>query len=154
MVNVSDKSDVNGEKWTTEKMRLGSRIVTIPPSKSCTSGTNSQSLWIPLIKDNPLAGVFREGAVSDDMSRVVTKGALSVQTDTGEVTEAPAKRAVVVRATVLGVTWSTLMAVRAFIFRAVDTKMPLVVTLKTNSCHSRDRLWAQPGISRHNSSGV
>ena len=151
---MSGKSDVNEEKWTTEKMRLGSRIITIPPSKSCTSGINSQSLWIPLVKDNPLAGVFREGAVSNDMSWVVTKGTSLVRTDTGEVTEAPAKRTVVARAMVLGVTWSTLTTVRAFIFQAVDTKMPLVMTLKTNSCCSCDGLLAQPGISRCNSSGV
>ena len=135
-------------------MRLGSCTVTMPLLKSCTSGTNSQSLWIPLVKDNPLAGVFREGAVSDDMSWVITKGASSVRTDMGEVTKVPAKRTVVVRATVLGVAWSMLMAVRAFIFWTVDTKMPLVMTLKTNSCCSCDGLWAQPGISRRNSSGV
>ena len=140
MVNVSGELGVNGEKWTTEKMRLGSHTVTIPPSKSCTSGTNSQSLWIPLVKDNPLAGVFREGAVSDDMSRVVTKGASSVWTDTRKVTEVLAKRTVVARTTVLGVAWGVLMAVRAFIFWAVNTKMPLVVTLKTNSCCSHNGL--------------
>ena len=27
-VNVNGESDVNGEKWTTEKLRLGSRTVT------------------------------------------------------------------------------------------------------------------------------
>ena len=28
-VNVDSESDVNGAKWTTEKMRLGSRTITI-----------------------------------------------------------------------------------------------------------------------------
>ena len=138
----------------TEKMRLGSRTVTIPPSKSCTSGTKSQSLWISLIKDNPLAGVLRERAVADDVSWIITEGALPVWTDAGEVTEASAKRTIVARATVLGVAWSTLTAVRTFVLRTVNTKMPLVVTLKTNSCHSCNGLRAQSGIMRCNSSGV
>ena len=77
-----------------------------------------------------------------------------VWTDAGEVTEVLAKRTVVARAAVLGVAWGALMAVRTFIFRTVDTQMPLVVTLKTNSCHSHDGLWAQSGITRRNSSGV
>ena len=85
-----------------EKMRLGPCTVTVPPSKICTSGTKSQPLWISLIKDNPLAGVLRERAVTDDVSQIVTEGALSVQTDTGEVTKASAKRTVVARAMVLG----------------------------------------------------
>ena len=137
-----------------EKMRLGPCTVTVPPSKICTSGTKSQPLWISLIKDNPLAGVLRERAVADDVSQIITEGTSSVWTDVGEVTEVSAKRTVVARAMVLGVAWSALTAVRTFIFQTVNMKMPLVVTLKTNSCSSRDRLQAQPGIMRHNSSGV
>ena len=106
MVNVKGESDVNREKWMTEKTRLGSRTITIPPSKSCTSGTTSQPLWISIVKDNSLAGVLQEGAITDNVSWVVTKGTSPVWTDTGEVTEAPAKRTVVTRATVLGVAWS------------------------------------------------
>ena len=137
-----------------EKMRLGPCTVIIPPSKICTSRTKSQPLWISLVKDNPLAGVLQERAVADDVSQIITEGASSVQTDVGEVTEVLAKRTVVARATVLGVAWSALTAVRTFVFWTVNTKMPLVVTLKTNSCCSHDRLWAQPGIMRCNSSGV
>ena len=137
-----------------EKMRLGPCTITIPPSKICTSGTKSQHLWISLVKDNPLAGVLRERAVTDNVSWIVTEGASSVQTDVGEVTEASAKRTVVARAMVLGVAWSAVMAVRTFVFWTVYTNMPLVMTLKTNSCHSHNRLWAHSGITRHNSSGV
>ena len=137
-----------------EKMRLGPCTITIPPSKICTSGTKSQPLWISPIEDNPLAGVLGERAVADDVSQIITEGALPVRTDAGEVTEATAKRTVVARATVLGVAWSALMAVRTFVFLTVDTKMPLVMTLKTNSCCSRNGLWAQSGITRHNLSGV
>ena len=138
----------------TEKTRLGSCTVTIPPLKSCTSRTKSQPLWISLIKDDSLARVLREGAVADDVSWIVTEGALLVQTDVGEVTKASTKRTVVVRATVLGVSWSALMAMRTLIFQTVDTKMPLVMTLKINSCRSCDGLWAQPGITRQNLSGI
>ena len=137
-----------------EKMGLGPCTVTIPPSKICTSRTKSQPLWISLIKDNPLAGVLRERAVANNVSWIITEGASSVWTDVGEVTEVSAKRTVVVRAMVLGVAWSALTAVRTFVFWTVNTKMPLVVTLKTNSCRSHDRLQAQPGIMRCNSSGV
>ena len=138
----------------TEKMRLGSRIVTIPPLKICTSRTKSQPLWISLVKNNPLAGVFGERAVMNDVSGIVTEGTSSVWTDVGEVTEVSAKRTVVARATVLGVAWGALTAVRTFVFWTVDTKMPLVVTLKTNSCRSCSGLRAQSGITRCNSSGV
>ena len=137
-----------------EKMRLHPCTITIPPLKICTSRTKSQPLWISLVKDNPLAGVLQERAAANDVSQIITEGASSVQTDTGEVTEVSAKRTVVARATVLGVAWSALTAVRTFVFQTVNTKMPLVVTLKTNSCHSCDRLQAQSGITRCNSSGV
>ena len=40
------------------------------------------------------------------------------------------------------------------ILQTVDTKMPLAMAVKTRSLHSHDRLWAQVGISRCNSSGV
>ena len=68
--------------------------------------------------------------------------------------EVSAKRTVVARATILGVARGTLLAVRTLILGAVDTKMPLVVTLKTNSCCKHNGLWAQSGIVRCNSSGI
>ena len=114
----------------------------------------SQSLRVSLIEDNPLAGVLRERTVADNMSWIITEGALSVWTDTREMAKTSAKRTVVARAMILGVAWGTLSAVRALIFWTVDAKIPLVVTLKTNSCCKRNRLWAQSGIVRCNSSGV
>ena len=65
-----------------------------------------------------------------------------------------AKRTVVARAMILGVAQGTLLAVRTLILWTVDAKMPLVVTLKTNSCCKHNRLWAQSGIMRCNLSGV
>ena len=86
-----------------EKRRSRFCTVTIPPSKTHTSGTKSQSLRVSLIEDNPLAGVLRERTVADDMSWIITEGTLSVWTDVREMTEVSAKRTVVARTTVLGV---------------------------------------------------
>ena len=137
-----------------EKRRSGLHTITIPPSKTCTSGTRSQSLRVPLIEDNPLAGVLRERTVADDMSWVIAEGALLIWTDAREMAKALAKRTVVARATILGVARGALSAVRTLILRTVDAKMPMVVTLKTNSCCKRNGLWAQAGIVRRNLSGV
>ena len=128
-----------------EKRRSGLCTVTIPPSKTCTSRTKLQSLRVSLIENNPLAGVLQEREVTIDMSWIITEGTSSVRTDMGEVAEAPAKRTVVVRATILGVAWGTLTAVRALVLQAINTKVPLVVTLKTNSCRNHNKLWASLG---------
>ena len=130
------------------------RTVSIPSSKTRTSGTKLQSLRVSLIEDNPLAGVLRERTVADDMSWIITEGAPLVWTDTREMAEVSAKRTVVVRTMVLGVAWGMLPAVRTLVLWTVDTKMPLVVTLKTNSCCKHNRLQAQLGIMRCNLSGV
>ena len=98
-----------------EKRRSGFRTVTIPPSKTCTSGTKSQSLRVSLIEDNPLAGVLQERTVADNMSRIITGGAPLVWADVREMTEALAKRTAVVRTMVLGVAWGVLSAVRTLI---------------------------------------
>ena len=57
-VKVIGESVARGAKWTIEKRRSRLRTVTIPPSKTHTSGTRSQSLRVPLIEDNPLTGVL------------------------------------------------------------------------------------------------
>ena len=68
--------------------------------------------------------------------------------------EASAKRTVVASKTVLGVARGALSAVRTLILWTVNAKMPLVVTLKTNSHCECNRLRAQLGIVRCNLSGV
>ena len=88
------------------------------------------------------------------MSWIITEGTPSVWTDTREVAKVSAKRTVVASTTVLGVAWGTLLTVRTLVLWTVDAKMPLVVTLKTNSCCECNGLWAQLGIVRCNSSGV
>ena len=64
-----------------EKRRSGFHTITIPPLKTRTTRTRSQSLRVSLIEDNPLTGVLRERTVTDDMPWVITKGALPVGTD-------------------------------------------------------------------------
>ena len=130
------------------------RTITIPPLKTCTTGTRSQSLWVSVIKDNITAGVLREGTVCDNVSWVVAKGAKSVQTDTGNVAEVMAKRTVVSGAMILGMTRGALMAMGTFILWAVNTKMPCNMTLKTASLMSHCGFWAQMGISRCPLSGI
>ena len=133
---------------------FNSHTITIPSSKTCTTGTRSQSLWISVIEDDPTTGVLQEGAVGDDVSWVIAKGAETIWAEAQGVTEAVAKRTVVVGTMVLGVTRGALMAVGAFIFRTVNTKVPCKVTVKTMSLASCQGFCAQTGISRCNLSGI
>ena len=114
-----------------EKRRPSPCIVTLPPSKICTTGTRLDPLWVSVIEYNTTAGVLRKGAVGNDMPWVVAKGTASVWTVVGKVTEEVAKRTVISHATVQRVAGGTLGAIRAFIFWAVDMKMPCVVAVKT-----------------------
>ena len=90
-------------------------IVTLPPSKTCTTRTKSDTLWVPLIEDNPLAGVLQEWTVSDDMSWVITEGTEIVWTVPCKVAKMVEKRTIVLNATVLGVTRGILSTVRTLI---------------------------------------
>ena len=58
MVNVNGQSEESGDKWTMEKMRSDPRTVTIPPSKTCTTRTRLQSLWVSIVEDDPTTGVL------------------------------------------------------------------------------------------------
>ena len=138
-----------------EKERFSPRTVTIPPLKSYTTGTaDSKPLWISLVEDDPLAGVLREGTVSDNMSWNITEGAKMVWTVLCKMAVALAKRTVVSSAMILGVTRGLLLTVGTLILQTVDMKMSLAMAVKTRSLRSHDGLWAQAGISRCNSSGV
>ena len=57
-----------------EKTRSGPCTITIPPLKTCTSGTKLQSLRVPIIEDDPTTGVLREGEICDIMTGVIVKG--------------------------------------------------------------------------------
>ena len=153
-VNVNGEPNDSGGRLMTEKRILPPHTITLPPSKTCTTGARSESLRVSLVEDNPTAGVLREGAVCNNMSWVVAEGAKLVQTEVRGVTEAVAKRTVVLSTAILGVTWGVLTTVGAFVLRAINTKMPCEVTVKTTSLISHQGLWAQMGISRCNSSGI
>ena len=154
MVNVNSESNDNGGRQMIEKRRSLPHTVTLPPSKTCTTSARSESLRIPLIEDDPTAGILREGTVCHNVSQVVAKGTPSVWTVMGDVAEVAAKRTVVSNTLVLRVARGALVAVRTLVFRAVHTKMPCGVAVKTTSLRSRCGFWAQMGISRCNSSGV
>ena len=137
-----------------EKIMSDPCTVTIPPLKTCTTGARLEPLQIPLIEDDPAAGVLREGAVCDNMSQIIAQGTTSVWTVVGNVAEVVAKRTIVVSAMVLGVTRGMLVAVGILILWTVKTKMPCEVAVKTMSLISHLGFWAQMGISRCNVSGV
>ena len=153
-VNVNGESIINRDNWIIDKIMTNPHTVTIPPSKTCTTGTRSQSLWVSIIEDDPATGVLQEGTVGNNMSWVVAKGTETVWAEARGVTEAVAKRTVIAGATILGVTRGALTTVGTLIFWTVDTKMPCEVTVKTTSLVSRLGFWAQAGISRCNSGGV
>ena len=146
--------NVNGDKWMIEKIRSCPHTITIPPSKTCTTRARLQSLQVSIIEDDTAAGVLKEGAVCDDMSRVVAEGAKVVWAIVGGVAKVVAKRTVVLNTTILGVTRGALMAAGALILQAVNMKMPCDMVVKTTSLSSHCGLQAQTGVSRCNSSGV
>ena len=84
-VNVKSKSTDNRGKWMIDKRRLPPHIITLPPSKTCTTSTRLESLWVSVVENDTTAGVLREGTVGDDMSWVIAKGIVSVWTVTGEM---------------------------------------------------------------------
>ena len=90
-VNVNSESNNNGGRQMIEKRMSLPRTVTLPPSKTCTTGTRLEPLWISLIEDNTTAGVLREGTVCDNVSWVVAKGTKLVWTVMGGVAEVAAK---------------------------------------------------------------
>ena len=70
-VNVNGESNDNRGRQMIEKRRLLPHIITLPPSKTCTTGARLESLQISVVDDDPAAGVLREGTICDNMSRVI-----------------------------------------------------------------------------------
>ena len=153
-VNVNGELGINGDKWMMEKIRSGPHTVTIPPSKTCTTGARSDSLWVSIIEDDTVTGVLGEGTIRDNMSWVIAEGTKAVWTVAGSVAKVTTKRTVVLRTTVLRVTRGVLAVVGTLVFWTVDTKMPHNVVVKTASLVSHCGFWAQMGVSRCNSSGI
>ena len=74
-----------------EKKMSGPCIVTLPPSKTCTTGTRLQTLQVTIVEDDSITRVLQKGTVSNDVAQVIAKGAKAVWTVTGGVAEAAAK---------------------------------------------------------------
>ena len=154
MVNMKGESVVKGGKCTTEKMSLRPRTVTIPPSKTCTTGTTSKPLWVSLIEDDTRAWVLHKRTVGEKVIRGVAEGASTIWTIAGQVGEMLTVGAIVPDTAVLWVTGSSLATAGAFILGTVDTEMACGMALKTTSRCIRDGFWAQAGIARCNSCRV
>ena len=73
-VNVRGESEDNGSRWMTEKRRSWPCTITIPPSKACTTGTNSDPLRVSVIEDDPTARVL--GSAEKGQSTMMCPGSL------------------------------------------------------------------------------
>ena len=151
MVKVNGESGVNGTKCMMERISPRPRTVTIPPSKTCTTGTTSKSLGIPVVEDDTWAWVLCKRTVDEKVIGGVTEGTASIRTVADQVGEMPTEGAVISDAAVLWVTGSSLTTAGAFILRTVNTEMAHGVALKTTSRRICDGFWAQAGIVRCNS---
>ena len=137
-----------------ERKRPRPRTVTIPPSKTCTTGTTSEPLRVPLIEDDSWAWVLHERTVDKKVIGSVTEGASSIGTVAGQVGETSTVGAIISDTAILWMAGSPLTAAGTFIFGAIDMEMASGVALKTTSLRSRDGFWAQAGIARYNSCGI
>ena len=144
-VNMNGEPGDNGGRQRIEKRMSLPCTVTLPPSKTCTTSTKLESLWVSIIEDNPTTGVLGKGAIHDDMSWVIAKGTEVVWTIVGGVAKVAAKRTVVSHAMVLRVARSVLATVRTLILWTVNTKMPHDMAVKINSLISCCGLWAYMG---------
>ena len=149
-VNVKGESTVKGGKCTTERKRPRPRTVTIPPSKTCTTGTTSEPLRVPIIEDDSWTRVLRKRTVDEKVIGSVTEGATSIGAIAGQVGETSTVGAIIPDAVVLWVARGSLTTTGTFIFGAVDTEMTCGVALKTTSRCRRNGFWAQAGIVRCN----
>ena len=151
---MKGESVVKGGKCTTEKMSPRPRTVTIPPSKTCTTGTSSKPLWVSLIEDDTWAWVLRERTVDEKVIGGVTEGTATIWAVAGQVGETSTIGAIVPDTVVLWVTGSSLATAGTFVLGTVDTEMACGMALKTTSRCICDGFWAQAGIVRRNSCRV
>ena len=145
---------VKGSKCTMEKIRPQPRTVTIPLSKTCTTGTISKPLWVSIIEDDARAWVIHKRTVDEKVIGGITEGTPTIGTVTGQMGKAAAVGAIIPDTAVLWVTGSSLTATGTLIFRTIDAEMAHGMALKTTSRFSRNGFWAQVGIVRCNSRGV
>ena len=153
-VNVKGEPTVNGGKCIMEKISPWPHTITIPPSKTCTAGTTSKPLRIPIIEDDTWTRVLHERTVDEKVIRGITEGTTAIGAITGQVGEMLAEGTIVSDAAVLGMAGSLLATARALILGTVDTEMACGMALKTTSRCIHNGFWAQAGIVRCNSCWV
>ena len=154
MVNVKGEPVDKGGKCTTERKSPRPHTVTIPPSKTCTAGTTSEPLRVPVIENDSRTRVLHERTVDKKVIRGVAEGAASIGTVVGQMGEMSTVGAIISDTVVLWMTGSPLTTTGAFVFRAVDMEMACGMALKTTSHCSCDGFWAQAGIVRCNACGI
>ena len=150
-VKEKGESSVNGDKCTMEKTSPRPCTVTIPPLKTCITGTTSKSLGISIVEDDAQAWVLRKRIVDEKVIGGVTEGTMLIGAIPGQMGEAAAEGTIISGAAVLWMAWSLLATAGAFVLRTVDMEMACGMTLKTMSRCIREGFWAQAGIMRCNS---
>ena len=129
----------------------GGSNVTIPPSKTCTTGTTLKSVGVSIVEDDPRAWVLHKRTVDEKVIGSVTEGATSIGAIPGQMGETATEGTIISGAVVLWMAWSPLVTAGAFVLGTVDTEMACGMTLKTMSCCIHKGFWAQAGIVRCNS---
>ena len=84
-MNVRGEPVVKGGKCTMERKSPRPHTITIPPSKTCTTGTASEPLWIPVVEDDTRTWVLHERTVDEKVIGGITEGAASIGTVAGQV---------------------------------------------------------------------
>ena len=120
-VNVRGEPIVKGGKCTMERKSPRPHTITIPPSKTCTTGTASEPLRIPIVEDDTRTRVLHERTVDEKVIGGITEGTSSIRTVTGQVGEMSAVGAIVSDTAVLWMTGSPLATAGALVLRAVNT---------------------------------
>ena len=141
-VKVNGESAVNGVKCIMERISPRPHTITIPPSKTCTTGTTSKSLGISAVEDDARARVLHKRTVDKKVIGGITEGATSIRAIAGQMGKMPAEGAIISDAAVLWVAGGPLTTTGALILGTVDTEMACGMTLKTTSRCIRDGLWA------------
>ena len=150
-VNIKGESTVSGGKCIMERISPWPRTITIPPSKTCTTRTTSESIGISVIENDARAWVLCKRTVDEKVIGSVTEGATVIGTITGQMGKVSAEGAIISDTAVLWMAGSPLATAGAFILGTVDMEMACGMTLKATSHCIHSGLWAQVGIMRRNS---
>ena len=150
-VNVKGEPTVNGGKCTMERTSPRPLTITIPPLKTCTTGTTSKPLGIPVVEDDARAGVLHKRTVDKKVIGSVTEDASSIRAVAGQVGEMSTEGAIISDTVVLWMARGPLATAGAFVLGTVDMEIACGMTLKATSHCIHNGFWVQTGITRCNS---